>query len=185
MKLVKAIPPVLLLCLTLSILSCMPFAKNKYKVYEDSVFQTSAGKFSVGLAPDSKLVQEGKKQIEIFGAPYNFNTQYYTSKETFLSGEITNLEIRSLETGDTVYKEALIIDIYRTSKKWSHHASKQKTTLGFGGDVRLNIPHHDYRVLFDFKIYKEEGVGFDEGSVDIVLKRDYYEGYIRKGGSIL
>jgi len=56
--------------------------------------------------------------------------------------------------------------------------------MGFEG-ASLNIPYHDYRVSFDFRVYKEEGVVFEEGQVKVVLKRHYYEGHVRKGAGII
>ncbi len=165
-------------------ISCVFAAKNKYYDYERSVHITGLGKFSVGLESDSKLSQERGENIEIFGTPYRFNVQYSADGKAVLKGEISNIEIRSLETGEIVFRKGVSMDTYRASQNLKHHASKLKRAMGFEG-ASLNIPYHDYRVSFDFRIYKEEGVVFEEGQVKVVLKRHYYEGHVRKGAGII
>ncbi len=164
--------------------SCMLAAKDRFFEYERLTYQTSLGEFSVRLSPEPKLVQEGGKEFEVFGAPYHFNTQYSVKEGTVLNGEITNIEIQSLDTDEIIFRKQLIIDIYRSSSNLSHHAMKQKRGIGFGGGL-LNIPYHDYKISFDFKLYKEEGIVFEQGRVEVVLKRDYYEAHVRKGAGIL
>ncbi len=169
----------MLVLITMGITSCSLFLpKNHYYEYSIAHFDTGIGKFYVGLSEDVQNMTIDGNLIEVWGIPYYFNVQYSPRNGTILDGEIFNIQIRSLETGETVFTKDRLTDPPEDEKIQA--AGKQQWFLAFGAEFPPS-PYHDYEVSFDYRIFSSKDVIFEEGSVEAVLKLDFYKGHRRKG----
>lgn len=174
---------VLLLSLS-ELVCCKPY--NLYQEYSNTRIITEKGLFSIGFEPEPRLEEVEGKEIEVWTSPYRFSNLYVPKNNTVLYGEVYNLKIESVETGVLVYSNVYAEDSYRRSNliRLQKLAKRQKVRLLFGFGL-LEIPYHDYKITFDYKIYKNENTIFEQGKIEAVVKTDFYKAARRKKVGIL
>lgn len=170
-----------LICTTT--ISCTMDKKgNIYNEYFKPNMVTKNGEFYVGLAPSVNIVADGDHKIELWGEPYRLNIQYYPKEATVLEGDISNINIRSIETGESVYHLEEQIDLHREEQLSTR--KKQKKLLAFGS-ILLEIPYHDYELTFDYKILSDKDVIFETGQIKVNISRNHYKAKTRRGVGII
>jgi len=171
----------LLNIISIGLFSCMA-AENKYFEYEYITLETDMAKFIVRLEPTAHLVNVDGVAIEEWRAPYSLSIQYQLNEPNVQYGDITNVNIKSIDTEESVYFESLLIDYFRSENLGS--LLDAKIFLGFS--TNPNIPSYEnYNISFDYEIFKEEGVIFEEGTVDFIINTNYYEAKRRRRVGIL
>ena len=155
---------------------------NIYNEYFKPNIITERGEIYVGISPSVNIISDGGHEIELWGKPYILNIQYYPKGVAVLQGDIFNVNIRSIKTGDNVYYLAKQIDLHR--KEQLSTRKKQKKMLAFGSEL-LEIPYHDYEVTFEYKIFSDQEVLFEAGQVKVNINRNHYKAKKRKGVGII
>ena len=167
----------------IAVISCaMAKSDNVYNEYFKPSVIIERGKFRVGISPSVNIVSDGGHEIELWGKPYMLNIQYYPKGVTVLEGDVFNVNIRSIKTGENVYYLANQIDLHRKAQLSTR--KKQKKMLAFGSEL-LEIPYHDYEVTFEYKILSDKEVLFETGQIKIDINRNHYKAKRRRGVGVI
>ena len=173
----------LLSLISIAGISCaMAKNDNVYNEYFKPNIITEHGEFYVGISPSVNIVSDGGHEIELWGKPYILNIQYYPKGVTVLEGDVFNVNIRSIKTGENVYYLANQIDLHRKAQLSTR--KKQKKMLAFGSEL-LEIPYHDYEVTFEYKILSDKEVLFETGQIKIDINRNHYKAKRRRGVGVI
>lgn len=151
-----------------------PELRDEYRGYEKPSTDVENGLINVSFAPTPEVVLQDGQQIVSWQSPYRFNAQYISDEPGLAMGEITNLEIRSIQTGDLVYEEARIPDSGSRSRADKLGDDRLIQLLGFGAGP-LHIPHDDYSISFDYVIRSAGGEIYDNGALNVVVRRKFFK----------
>lgn len=148
--------------------------KNIYFDYEKTSAQSEHGAVYVSFSPTPGDQSAGDEIEIVWGGPYRFNSQYISVGNSLIRGEILDVEIRSMQSGDIVFSKSRLVDSLTLRNNSSPTAPQARELIGFGAGP-LDIEFDDFEVSFRFEIYSNNDELFDKGAVNTVVKRKYYE----------
>lgn len=164
----------LLVAMLLLLLSSCSFLikKDIYLEYESAFVDARQGRWIARLGTTRIQTRNNYQFFDITQADALL-FHYESSGSKFRSVKLKNIKLVSLAS------EEVLIDSEKLEKK-SPKGSGVFAGVGIHG---ISLPYHDYQVSFDYVIYGLSGSIQDKGSLEMVLSRDFYEGYGRRGGA--
>lgn len=179
----RLILPAITLLSSCAVSCVMAGEKNQYFEYVKERVTTPNGEIYIGATPTPKLVNINGEQVESWEGPYRFNVQYNpVGDATVLFGYLTDIRVLSVETGKVVFSADRIGDV--DTEDAHEHQDIQKGLLGFGA-VLPDFPYADLAVSMGFVMYSDRDEVMDEGTISVVIYRDFYKARRRKGVGIL